>query len=54
FDAKEFAEKILQAEASLLSELTDGVHIHTLIADSNQKIEAAYEALKEANILIEK
>lgn len=54
FDAKEFVEKILQAEASLLSELTGGVHIHTLIADSNEKIEAAYEALKEANILIEK
>lgn len=54
FDAKEFVEKIAKVEASLLSELTGGVHIHTLVADSNEKIEAAYEALKEANILIEK
>src|SRR5690625_707967 len=38
FDAKEFVEKISQEEASLLSELTLGVHIHTLIADSNEKI----------------
>src|SRR5690625_4171326 len=54
FDAKEFVEKISQEEASLLSELTLGVHIHTLIADSNEKIVAAYQALKEAGILIEK
>src|SRR5699024_8296745 len=54
FDSKEFVEKISQEEASLLSELTLGVHIHTLIADSNEKIVAAYQALKEAGILIEK
>lgn len=54
FDAKEFVEKISQAEASLLSELTEGIHIHTLVADSNEKIAAAYQALKEAGILIEK
>lgn len=54
FDAKAFVEKISQAEASLLSELTDGIHIHTLVADSNEKITAAYAALKEAGILIEK
>src|SRR5690625_1817341 len=54
FDAKQFVEKISQEEASLLSELTLVVHIHTLIADSNEKILADYQALKEAGILIEK
>lgn len=54
FDAKEFVDKISQTEASLLSELTDGIHIHTLTADSEEKITAAYSALKEAGILIEK
>ena len=53
FDAQEFVEKISQTDASLLSELTDGIHIHTLVADSNEKITAAYAALKEAGILIE-
>lgn len=54
FDAKEFVEKISQTEAFLLSELTEGIHIHTLTADSNEKIMAACTALKEAGILIEK
>lgn len=54
FDANEFVEKISQTEAALLSELTNGVHIHTLTADSQEKIEAACQALKQAGILIEK
>src|SRR5699024_1730901 len=54
FDAKEIVENISQDDASLLSDFTLAVHIHTLIADSNEKIVAAYQALKEEGILIEK
>lgn len=53
FDAAAFIEQISRAEAALLSELTDGVHIHTLTADSIEKIDAASDALKEAGFLIE-
>src|SRR5699024_5949716 len=49
-----FDDKISQYVASLLSELTLDVHSHTLIDDSNEKIVATYQALKEAGILIEK
>src|SRR5690625_4501629 len=54
FDAKEFVEKISQEEASLLSELTLGVHIHTLIADSNEKSVRGYQAVTGAGTLIQR
>ncbi|WP_087972120.1 transcription repressor NadR [Oceanobacillus rekensis] len=47
-----FLEKINTSGATYLSSLTDGVHLHTLEADTKDKIEAACQELKKAGILI--
>ncbi len=52
FDVTQFMNVIENEEASLLSVLTAGVHLHTLEADSMEKIDAACEALKKAKILL--
>lgn len=52
FDVAQFMDVIESGEASLLSVLTGGVHLHTLEADSMEKIDAACDALKKANILL--
>ncbi|WP_249872339.1 transcription repressor NadR [Oceanobacillus saliphilus] len=51
-EVDQFLEKINAADAPYLSSLTDGVHLHTLEADSMDKIEAACQDLKKAGILI--
>lgn len=51
YDVEQFLDKISKTDASLLSELTDGIHLHTLEADSVEKIEAACQLLAEANYL---
>lgn len=48
-----FMSKINETNAAFLSELTDGTHLHTLEASSIDKLDAACQALKKANILIE-
>lgn len=45
-DVKEFLDKIHTTNAPYLSELTDGVHIHTLESDREEKIESCITALK--------
>ncbi|MWJ31834.1 MULTISPECIES: transcription repressor NadR [Saccharibacillus] len=49
----EFIEKITSTGASYLSELTDGVHLHTISAPEPGRIEKACEALRKAGFLIE-
>ncbi|MEH7380406.1 transcription repressor NadR [Bacillus sp. JJ1533] len=51
FEVKRFIEKLSATNASLLSLLTNGVHLHTIEADSVEKLDSACEALREANIL---
>ncbi|THE11691.1 transcription repressor NadR [Bacillus timonensis] len=51
FEVKRFIEKLSETNASLLSLLTNGVHLHTIEADSVEKLDSACEALREANIL---
>ncbi|WP_067727015.1 transcription repressor NadR [Oceanobacillus damuensis] len=51
-EADQFLEKINASDTSYLSSLTDGVHLHTLEADSMDKIEAACQDLKKAGIMI--
>lgn len=51
-EVDQFLEKIKQTKASFLSELTEGIHLHTVEADSASKIKEASEALKKAEILI--
>lgn len=52
-EVRQFINKIVEKKASLLSELTNGVHLHTLKADSIEKLDAACRALSDAGILIE-
>lgn len=50
-DADQFNKKILAGEASLLSELTEGVHIHTISADTIEILEMIEEKLNEKGYL---
>jgi transcriptional regulator of NAD metabolism len=52
-EVKQFMDNILNTKASLLSELTGGIHLHTIAASSMQTLDKAESALKEAGFLIE-
>lgn len=51
YDVEQFMNHIQKKGATLLSVLTDGLHLHTLEADSMEKIEAVCEKLKKLGIL---
>ncbi|WP_449540193.1 3H domain-containing protein [Ferdinandcohnia sp. Marseille-Q9671] len=51
-EVKRFIEKVNETKASLLSQLTNGVHLHTIEADSLEKLDAACDALREAEIIL--
>ncbi len=51
-EVKRFIEHIRQTNASLLLELTEGVHLHTVSANSAEQIEEAKKELKKAGILV--
>lgn len=52
-EVKQFMEKIKTTNASYLSELTDGYHLHTITATSEEILSEAEEAMKKANFLID-
>lgn len=52
-EVEQFVNKITTTGASYLSELTGGVHLHTLIAKDEEQMEKAEQALSEAGFLIE-
>ncbi|MBY0123940.1 transcription repressor NadR [Bacillus sp. S/N-304-OC-R1] len=52
-EVRQFIEKIETTNASYLSELTEGIHLHTLSAASEQKLDEAIKALKNANFIVE-
>jgi uncharacterized protein len=52
-EVKSFIDNIKQTNASLLLELTDGIHLHTIIAKNEQEIKNAEEALRKADMLVE-
>lgn len=51
-EVNEFIEKIQSSQASLLSELTEGVHMHTLGADREDHLKSACQELKKAGFLL--
>jgi transcriptional regulator of NAD metabolism len=51
-EVEQFLYKINNTNAPLLSQLTEGLHLHTLQADSMEKINAACESLEAAGILV--
>ncbi|OZM57845.1 transcription repressor NadR [Lottiidibacillus patelloidae] len=52
-DVAMFIDKFTSTNASLLSELTDGVHLHTLEAEKMEQIDQACAALKQAGFILE-
>ncbi|MCH1625710.1 transcription repressor NadR [Fredinandcohnia quinoae] len=51
-EVNRFIEQISTTKASYLSQLTEGVHLHTIEADTIEKLDAACEALDAANFLL--
>ncbi|MGB7999891.1 MAG: transcription repressor NadR [Anaerobacillus sp.] len=52
-EADQFLAKLSATNASLLSELTSGVHLHTIEASSNAQLAAVCNALREQGFLLE-
>ncbi|RCW66419.1 transcription repressor NadR [Saliterribacillus persicus] len=52
-EVDQFLNKVKSTNAPYLLELTNGVHLHTVEADTKEKIDAAHNALKELDIIIE-
>lgn len=52
-DVDLFMGQLHDTHASLLSALTDGVHLHTIEADTAKQLEEACQALEEAGFLLE-
>lgn len=52
-EVKLFMEKVRSTNAAYLSELTNGIHLHTITASSSQILDEAEQALKGANFLID-
>lgn len=53
YDVDSFIQLMARVEAGLLSELTDGVHIHTIEADDYAKLDSACDKLVKLGILVE-
>ncbi|MGG3798263.1 transcription repressor NadR [Metabacillus fastidiosus] len=51
-EVDEFLKKIKTANAGYLSRLTDGLHLHTLVADDLEKIQNACKELGEKGFII--
>lgn len=52
-EVKQFIEKVKSTKASLLSALTEGVHLHTISANSEAILDNAEQALLDAGFLIQ-
>ncbi|MFJ7974763.1 3H domain-containing protein [Peribacillus sp. JNUCC 23] len=52
-EVQQFLEKVSQTKAAYLSELTNGIHLHTIAASSEELLNEAEAALKKADILID-
>ncbi|MBZ4664583.1 MAG: transcription repressor NadR [Caloramator sp.] len=53
YDVEMFINRLRESKAKPLSNLTEGVHIHTIEADSEKDMERITKALKEKGFLIE-
>lgn len=53
-DVYEFLDKMEKAGASYLSDLTEGVHLHTLEAATEKQLSEAIKALESAGLLLSK
>jgi len=51
-EVDEFIKKIETTNASYLSELTNGIHLHTILADNEKTLNDVCAALDQAGFLI--
>jgi transcriptional regulator of NAD metabolism len=51
-DVHQFLSQITETNASLLSELTEGTHLHTIEAESTKQLDEVCEALEQAGYLL--
>jgi len=52
-DADAFLNELNRTGASLLTRLTDGVHLHTIEADTEEQLDQACQVLRREEILLE-
>lgn len=52
-DVDAFLNEVNKTNAALLSQLTEGIHLHTIEADTQEQLDEACNALKMAGILLE-
>lgn len=52
YDVEQFVQRLAQEQAHSLSELTDGIHLHTLRCPNQEAYERVCRALKDAGILL--
>ncbi|AIC93943.1 transcription repressor NadR [Shouchella lehensis] len=52
-DVNAFCDRLQQEGAYLLSQLTNGIHLHSVEADTEQQIERALQHLREKGYLVE-
>lgn len=52
YDVQQFMEEVNKTNAKLLSRLTKGIHLHTIEADSIEKLDAVCVALEKEGFLI--
>ncbi|HEX6512418.1 MAG TPA: transcription repressor NadR [Chloroflexota bacterium] len=52
-DVQEFSQRVASGEVALLSELSGGVHLHTVEAPSQERLDRARQALRERGFLAE-
>ena len=52
-DVQQFIMKLKTTNAALLSQLTNGIHLHTLEAQTDEQLQSALASLREAGFLIE-
>ena len=51
-EIKEFVKKLQETQANQLLKLTDGTHMHTIEASSNEELDAIEEELREKGLLV--
>ena len=52
-EVKQFMEKIHNTNAGYLSELTEGIHLHTIVAPTERALDEAEKAMRSAGFLID-
>lgn len=52
-EVDEFIKRVHDTKAAYLSQLTMGIHLHTIEADSNEKLDSACEALRKERLLLD-